>query len=414
MSNALSQAIKAKTDSQLRMAENDVKPIVKESATGVIYIADPDDYSQQLLSGKNISITVAGNAKTINAVMGLLAGSNVSISAPDANGKVTITGTISGKGINITDFTGKNGYALTYNAATDKFILTEIASSYELPQSTETILGGIKAKAKTTEASEVAIDPATGKLYAPSPDQAANGLPAGGTAGQIPIKVDGTDYNAAWGDAPSGGDSGTYYTNAIDQPPASPHSNDDEFDGPSLDEKWAWLNQGTSTATMANGKVVFDLPASMDNTRGLIQPAPSGDFTIIAKINANVREVNYSNFGIIAYNSANNRLVILGKGARLNNRSISVSRLTTTGWSGDLYLSHGIGGVDIYLKVMKVGTTLKFYYSLDGTCWLWILDEDVATHIGALTSIGIAFYRNNNTPTEKMFGLCDWFRVIEP
>ena len=39
-----------------------------------------------------------------------------------------------------------------------------------VPQATETVLGGIKAKAKTTETAEVAIDTSTGKLYAPSVD----------------------------------------------------------------------------------------------------------------------------------------------------------------------------------------------------------------------------------------------------
>lgn len=38
----------------------------------------------------------------------------------------------------------------------------------EIPQATETKLGGIKAKAKTTESIEVAIDTSTGRLYIPS------------------------------------------------------------------------------------------------------------------------------------------------------------------------------------------------------------------------------------------------------
>ena len=40
--------------------------------------------------------------------------------------------------------------------------------SYVLPQATENALGGIKAKAKTTENGEVVIDTATGKLYVPT------------------------------------------------------------------------------------------------------------------------------------------------------------------------------------------------------------------------------------------------------
>lgn len=145
MSINISKAIKQKTDAQLRLLEQDSAPVVREAASGDMMIADPNEYMQSLLAGKNVIITTAGNIKTINAVMGLLAGSNISISAPDANGKVTITATT--------------------------------------PQATNELFGGIKAKPKTTEMAEIAIDSATGKLYAPSgvmwPDfitQDANGL----------------------------------------------------------------------------------------------------------------------------------------------------------------------------------------------------------------------------------------------
>lgn len=69
-----------------------------------------------------------------------------------------------------------------------------------LNQANETLLGGIKAKIKTEENGEVAIDPLTGKLYAPSiaGGVSANGLPVGGTTGQILKKVDNTNFNAAW------------------------------------------------------------------------------------------------------------------------------------------------------------------------------------------------------------------------
>lgn len=71
--------------------------------------------------------------------------------------------------------------------------------AYELPQATANDLGGIKASPKTSgETQEVKIDTATGKLYSTPPASATNGLPAGGTAGQILSKIDGTDYNAQW------------------------------------------------------------------------------------------------------------------------------------------------------------------------------------------------------------------------
>lgn len=45
------------------------------------------------------------------------------------------------------------------------------------------------------------------------------GVPAGGTAGQVLAKVDGTDYNTEWIDAPSGGDEMIYYQAPRTNPP---------------------------------------------------------------------------------------------------------------------------------------------------------------------------------------------------
>lgn len=45
------------------------------------------------------------------------------------------------------------------------------------------------------------------------------GVPAGGTAGQVLAKVDGTDYNTEWIDAPSGGDEMFYYVTPRRNPP---------------------------------------------------------------------------------------------------------------------------------------------------------------------------------------------------
>lgn len=198
MANELARMMKNKRDAELRLQNQNQKPVVIENTDGSYYAPEQSDYTAQLAQGKNITITTSSNIKTITAIMNLLEGSNISVSAPDENGAVTITGTIGGKEIDLTGLT--DGYVLTYDGVNDKFIVSEVSGSYALPQATETDLGGIKAKAKTTESSEIAIDTATGKLYGPAPDAAANGLPSGGTTGQIPIKVDGTDYNAAWGD----------------------------------------------------------------------------------------------------------------------------------------------------------------------------------------------------------------------
>lgn len=55
-----------------------------------------------------------------------------------------------------------------YDGSVEKTINIPTGSSYTLPQATDKILGGIKAKEKTNETVEVAIDTATGKLFVPT------------------------------------------------------------------------------------------------------------------------------------------------------------------------------------------------------------------------------------------------------
>lgn len=168
MSNDIAKALKQKTDAMLRLQGQSQKPVVYENGDGSYTAPEKSDYTAVLAQGKNIKITTSGNIKTISAVMNILAGNNISVSAPDENGAVTITGTMAGKEVNVTDFTGKDGYSIVYDEVNDEFILSEVIGGGSISQATETVIGGVKAKPRTAESSEVAIDPDTGRLYAPA------------------------------------------------------------------------------------------------------------------------------------------------------------------------------------------------------------------------------------------------------
>lgn len=63
-----------------------------------------------------------------------------------------------------------------YDGGVEKTInIPEGGSDYTLPQATEELLGGIKAKAKTVETVEVVIDTKTGKLYVPTYPEGTGG-----------------------------------------------------------------------------------------------------------------------------------------------------------------------------------------------------------------------------------------------
>lgn len=67
------------------------------------------------------------------------------------------------------DITLTEGDNITLTVEGNEIIISSTGGGgiAEIPQATETTLGGIKAKVKTTESSEIAIDEITGKLYAP-------------------------------------------------------------------------------------------------------------------------------------------------------------------------------------------------------------------------------------------------------
>lgn len=69
--------------------------------------------------------------------------------------------------------------------------------SYVLPQATENALGGVKAKAKTTETVEVAIDTNTGKLYVP--EQSGGGSAGGGIGNGTLVALFGSETPALTG-----------------------------------------------------------------------------------------------------------------------------------------------------------------------------------------------------------------------
>ena len=161
MSNELSKAIKKKTDAQFRTMGEDRTPSVSEGAGGSVVILDPGQYQIPYVAGKNVHIGTSGNNKVINALMNILAGQNIEVSEPGEDGSVTISSNIGGKAIDLSGLA--DGYVLKYDLAADKFILGEAAGISE----------------------------------------AANGIPAGGTTGQILSKINSTDYNTEWVDNPS-------------------------------------------------------------------------------------------------------------------------------------------------------------------------------------------------------------------
>lgn len=365
MSNELAKALKRKPEDMIRLQGQTQKAVVIEDSGGNYYAPEQADYSQALAEGKNIQILVSGNTKTIHAIMNLVAGDNVSISDPDeVTGAVTIT-----------------------------------VSDPEISQATDTVLGGIRANAKTTQTSEVFIDSETGKLYTAAPDAAANGLPSGGTAGQIPSKIDATDYNVQWVDPPSGGGG-----NAIDVPPLVPSSWDDEFNDGAIDVKWAWANQGSATAVESGGKVAIK-PRGDAMWCGLVQALPAGNWEITAKMSWGGDYIADSYAGIFLLPATDGKII----GLALGKDSTANSIIRGEAWNAwatyaSQILAYNYPVNTIYLKIRWDGTNLHYHQSCDGVAFAKL---KIAAPGFVLGRFGIGA-RGNALPS-----YFDWVRLVQ-
>ena len=227
----------------------------------------------------------------------------------------------------------------------------------------------------------------------------------------VAVKANGSGLEFVTG---SGGGSVTSYENPIDMPPATPHAMDDEFSDTILDGKWSWINQGTSVWTENGRYGAIDILSGGDHIRLLVQQVPAGDFTATAKLTVLGPKVNYFNFGLCLYNSANGKRIVFGKCCRNGYSGIQAVKFNSnTSFSSDAYLNGGWDSIFIYVRVRKFGSSYYLDMSADGDFWWPVFTETISTFLSAISHIGVGYHRNNTSGVTYQ-GRCEWFRVTEP
>jgi hypothetical protein len=162
---------------------------------------------------------------------------------------------------------------------------------------------------------------------------------------------------------------------SIDAPPASELTPSDEFDEASLSGSWTWLNQGSATATVANGYLLLAADTTSANERIIYQAAPSTPWTIVMKSRF-MRGMGSSGSGnveqwagIILEDSISGKFVGINwrndSGGGLGLQVAEQSSVTSTGYS-QVYNSGTLTTAEPgCYKVQDDGTNLNFSYSLD-------------------------------------------------
>ena len=190
------------------------------------------------------------------------------------------------------------------------------------------------------------------------------------------------------------------------------HILNDNFDSATLDPKWTWVNQGTSTAWISDGSLFVKSTTAATNVKALVMPAPSsGDFRAILKIG---HVANSNPLGVCLVSSAG-KIATLGlyyAGTQSLGTKFTNATTNAGNYAGP---TSNFNSGSTYVLVRKTGTTIQLALPSvagedpdisSGTLtsgWNGPLNESVATFLGDIASVGLFL---NGQGVIK----CDWVR----
>lgn len=207
-----------------------------------------------------------------------------------------------------------------------------------------------------------------------------------------------------------------------DTHPATATAWDDEFEaGSSINlSKWAWLNQGSSTTTVAKGALSFSGTAGIGlNIAGVSQSLSGAGSTweFQAKAGAHNFSAGGATGVFFLYNSGNGKILLFGPNVASGGQ-VSVQRFNSfTSFNATTYNSpsgvppsQNVTNYNLewaYYATGFDGTNLYFRYSIDGIYFQTMYTETPAAFIGAPTHICVGT-DNNNALVGTI--VLDWFR----
>lgn len=212
----------------------------------------------------------------------------------------------------------------------------------------------------------------------------------------------------------------------LDVKPTSPSALDDEFDGTTLDPKWApatsHVNAATST-TVTNGRLFVE-PAATGTAStgrggfGLRQVAPSGSFSASVKV-MDGSNVDDARVGVWVASTSNAKGHILGS-QMFNNRFANANDFPysdTEEWGAfsglDTFPSTGAATGTGWYRIRWDATagTFTFEYSRNGFFWLTL-----STRTGQVQPdrVGLGIWANEAAIRANHAAAFEWFRVTTP
>ncbi len=162
-------------------------------------------------------------------------------------------------------------------------------------------------------------------------------------------------------------------------PPVAPIIYDDEFNGPTLNPRWSWLNEDPThwslTASPGNLRIVGktgDMWMQCNNpTNLLLQPSPADNFEMQAKLVINPT-TNYQQGGLIVFADQDNYLKLDVVWTTYHNGLVVEHLMEQQGVVLNSFNWPWVkinSGTNAFLKISKIGSTYYGFYSSDGQNW---------------------------------------------
>jgi PKD repeat protein/regulation of enolase protein 1 (concanavalin A-like superfamily) len=197
----------------------------------------------------------------------------------------------------------------------------------------------------------------------------------------------------------------------------APQAPSDEFDGTSLDLcRWSQIVRhqptgytvggGTLTMPAAHGDFFADAPN--DNPNIVLQPAPSGPWTMTTRLTFNPNE-NYEQAGLLVYGDDAN--YVKADYVYANGRGLEFLREANNvaaGFGGFVNISTQPTTVD--MRITSDGTTLRAYYRFAGGAWTPYGEPATLASVPN-PKVGIYANDGNQTVTSRENAVFDFFRI---
>jgi hypothetical protein len=198
--------------------------------------------------------------------------------------------------------------------------------------------------------------------------------------------------------------------NIIDIPAATPSAYDDEFDGTSLAAKWTRLNSSIGAMNVANGCLQTNIQSNVETSTAIVQPIPTGDFTMTAKLKEfmGMGDCVLSGLILTTNNTDTTDFVRIGMMTQATNLCAIQQWTNFTTWSKDMYKSFAPFANSCYLRINRVGNVYTFQVSINGYQWITVYSGTLSITPGY---IGITTGGKNNY---QCVGTYDWFKVTTP